>query len=111
MVTRNKESKLEPLSVVNCCHKSWFKRHEFFLLAGDCQAEAPALAEDNFNQAERDAARKDSHVSLTGRIDDSMFKLLKSLTTKPVETCRTCEEYKKLILDHLASAPTKFVQT
>ena len=69
----------------------------------------PDLAEDGGNQREVNAAIKKNLAYFIARIDESMFKLLKSLTTKPLENC-SYEECKKLILDHLAPAPTKFAQ-
>ena len=108
MATRMKESKLEPLSVVNCCHKSWFERYEFFLLAGDTPA-VPELENDGSNLAEVTAAKKKHLALFIARVDESMYKLLKSLTQEPLENC-SYEQCKKLILDHLAPAPTKFAQ-
>ena len=100
---------MEPLTL-NCCHRSWFERFEFFLLAGDHLTEVPELAADGSNSAAVQAAIKKNLALFISKTDEGIFKLLKSLTSpRAVGEC-TYDECKKLILDHLAPAPTKFAQ-
>ncbi|XP_063691270.1 uncharacterized protein LOC134823666 [Bolinopsis microptera] len=54
-------------------------------------------------------AIKKNLAGFIARTDENIYKLLKSLTVKKMEDC-SYEECKKLILDHLAPAPTKFAQ-
>ena len=94
-------NEMEPLTL-NCCHRSWFERFEFFLLAGDHLTEVPKLAEDGSNSAVVQAAIKKNLALFIFRTDEGIFKLLKSLTSpRAVGDC-TYDECKTLILNHLA---------
>ena len=101
--------KVEPLTL-SCCVRSWFERYEFHVLAGDHLTVVPELAADESNLDVRNAAIKKNLAMFIAKIDEGMYKLLKSLTSpKSVGDC-SYEECKTLILNHLAPAPTKFAQ-
>ena len=102
-------TKCEPLTSSTCI-RSWFERFEFFLTAGDLAVPVPELAEDRSNLADRNTAIHKNLSLFISKLDEHMYKLLKSLVSpKDLNAC-TYEECKKAIVDHLCPAPTKFAQ-
>ena len=102
-------TKCEPLTSSTCI-RSWFERFEFFLTAGDLAVPVPELAEDRSNLADRNTAIHKNLSLFISKLDEHMYKLLKSLVSpKDLNAC-THEECKKAIVDHLCPAPTKFAQ-
>ena len=70
----------------------------------------PVLAEDNSNAAVRNAAIYKNLSLFISKLDEHMYKLLKSLVSPRDLTLCTYEECKTVIINHLCPAPTKFAQ-
>ena len=80
------------------------------MLAGDHLTPVPDLAVDQSNADTRNAAIKKNLALFVAKMDEGMYKLLKSLASPKAMGDCSYEECKQLLLDHLAPAPTKFAQ-
>ena len=102
-------NKLENLSLMADV-KNWVERFEFHALANSWMGAVPDLADDNSNAAERTLIIKKNVAMFISKCDAEIFKLLKALCAPENVADSNYLSLRKLLLDHLAPAPTKFAQ-
>ena len=102
-------NKLENLSLMADV-KNWVERFEFHALANSWMGAVPDLADDNSNAAERTLIIKKNVAMFISKCDAEILKLLKALWAPENVADSNYLSLRKLLLDHLAPAPTKFAK-